>query len=239
MIAMENLPTEVQLLTGLRLTAHQVSAFEIYERELLEWNAKFNLTAIRDSEGIRVKHFLDSLTCMIEMREHPPLRLIDIGTGAGFPGIPLKIVLPNLHLTLVESVGKKASFCSHLVQVMKLDNVQVLTSRAEEVGQNPKYRESFDWAVARAVAALPVLAEYLLPLVKIGGSALAQKGESGPQEAHASEHALKLLGGQLKKITPVNLPGVAEERFLVVMQKVAATPLKYPRRAGMPSKSPL
>ena len=239
MIYMEKMIAEVQQLTGLRLTPRQVSAFEIFEHELLEWNEMFNLTAIRDVEGVRTKHFLDSLTCLIEMREHPPLRLIDIGTGAGFPGIPLKIVMPNLHLTLVESVSKKANFCSHMVELLNLENVQVVTKRAEEIGQDPRHREAYDWAVARAVAVLPILAEYLLPLVRVGGYSLAQKGESGPQETHAAERAFQLLGGRLKKITPVNLPGVAEQRFLVVIQKVAATPLKYPRRVGIPSKSPL
>ncbi|HBF41296.1 MAG TPA: 16S rRNA (guanine(527)-N(7))-methyltransferase RsmG [Anaerolineaceae bacterium] len=236
---MEKMIAEVQQLTGLRLTPRQVSAFEIFEHELLEWNEMFNLTAIRDVEGVRTKHFLDSLTCLIEMREHPPLRLIDIGTGAGFPGIPLKIVMPNLHLTLVESVSKKANFCSHMVELLNLENVQVVTKRAEEIGQDPRHREAYDWAVARAVAVLPILAEYLLPLVRVGGYSMAQKGESGPQETHAAERAFQLLGGRLKKITPVNLPGVAEQRFLVVIQKVAATPLKYPRRVGIPSKSPL
>jgi 16S rRNA (guanine527-N7)-methyltransferase len=239
MIYMEKMIAEVQQLTGLRLTPRQVSAFEIFEHELLEWNEMFNLTAIRDVEGVRTKHFLDSLTCLIEMREHPPLRLIDIGTGAGFPGIPLKIVMPNLHLTLVESVSKKANFCSHMVELLNLENVQVVTKRAEEIGQDPRHREAYDWAVARAVAVLPILAEYLLPLVRVGGYSMAQKGESGPQETHAAERAFQLLGGRLKKITPVNLPGVAEQRFLVVIQKVAATPLKYPRRVGIPSKSPL
>lgn len=236
---MEKMIAEVQHLTGLKLTPRQASAFEIYERELLEWNEKFNLTAIRDPEGVRTKHFLDSLTCLIEMREHPPVRLIDVGTGAGFPGIPLKIVMPNLRLTLVESVGKKANFCSHMVDELNLEAVQVITARAEDIGQDPKHREAYDWAVARAVAALPILAEYLLPLVKVGGFFLAQKGESGPQEAHSAEKAFQMLGGRLKKITPVNLPGVAEQRFLVVVQKAAATPPKYPRRAGIPSKSPL
>jgi len=236
---MEKMIAEVQKLTGLRLTPRQVSAFEIYERELLDWNEMFNLTAIRDPEGVRTKHFLDSLTCLIEMRDSAPARLIDVGSGAGFPGIPLKIVMPNLRLTLVESVGKKANFCSHIVDVLNLEHVEVLSNRAEEVGQLPRHREAYDWAVARAVAALPVLAEYLLPLVKMGGNVLAQKGESGPMEAHAAENAFRILGGRLKKITPVVLPGVAEQRFLIVIQKVAATPPRYPRRVGVPLKSPL
>ena len=158
---------------GINLSAQQFNAFAIYEAELLSWNEKFNLTAIRDSDGIRVKHFLDSLTCISEMKSAPPNRVIDIGTGAGFPGIPLKIFFPTMQLTLVESVGKKAGFCSHIVDMLGLTHVEVLTLRAEEVGQLPKHREKYDWAVARAVASLPILLEYLLPLVKVGGSILA------------------------------------------------------------------
>jgi len=224
---------------GLRLSLRQLAAFERYEQELLSWNEKFNLTAIRDSEGVRTKHFLDSLSCLLVMRDNPPARLVDIGTGAGFPGIPLKILLPNIQLTLVESVGKKADFCRHVVEVLNLDKVEVLTCRAEEMGQDRNHRERYDWAVARAVAALPVLAEFLLPLVKIGGSILAQKGESGPAEAHLADKAIRLLGGRLRTVQKLNLPGVVEDRYLVVVDKTAATPPGYPRRVGLPAKRPI
>jgi len=224
---------------GLRFTSRQVAALQKYEQELLDWNARFNLTAIRDIEAIRVKHFLDSMTCLLAMRESVPNRLIDVGTGAGFPGIPLKIIYPNLRLTLVESVSKKADFCQHVVKMLCLDGVEVLTARAEEVGQAPAHRQQYDWAVARAVATLPVLVEYLLPLVKVGGHALAQKGESAHAEAQAAEHAIQFLGGRLRQILPVTLPGVADERYLVVMDKVAATPPAYPRRTGVPAKNPI
>jgi len=167
------------------------------------------------------------------------VRLIDVGTGAGFPGIPLKILYPSMHLTLLESVGKKAAFCRHAVEVLKLEEVEVITGRAEELGQLPGQRETYDWAVARAVAALPVLAEYLLPLVRVGGKMLAQKGHSGPVEAQNAELALKLLGGRMRQLLPVALPGVAEERYLVVVDKVAATPPQYPRKPGFPAKKPL
>jgi 16S rRNA (guanine527-N7)-methyltransferase len=236
---MENVVHAAQQLFGIRLTGRQVAALIKFEDELLAWNERFNLTAIRDPEGIRTKHFLDSFSCSLAWKDNPPKRLIDVGTGAGFPGIPLKILYPSMALTLVESVGKKAAFCRHMVEVLKLETVEVLTARAEELGQLPAYRESYDWAVARAVAALPVLAEYLLPLAKVGGRMLAQKGHSGPAEAHTSEQALKLLGGRIRNLLAVTLPGVAEERYLVVIDKVAATPPQYPRKPGFPAKKPL
>ncbi len=236
---MEKLAQDAYSLLGIRLSPRQLAMFERYEQDLLDWNARFNLTAIRESEGIRSKHFLDSLSCILAWRDAPPERLIDIGTGAGFPGIPLKILQPSLNLALVESVGKKAEFCRHVAVDLGLEKVEVVQSRAEEIGQVPKYRERFDWAVARAVANLPILVEYLLPLVRVGGAILAQKGESGPAEAHASEKAVRLLGGRMRKLIKVDLPGVAEERYLVIIDKVAATPPNYPRRVGVPSKKPL
>lgn len=224
---------------GLRLTRRQIHALSLYEAELLDWNTRFNLTAIRNAEEIRTKHFLDSLTCLSALRDTPCDRVIDIGTGAGFPGLVMKIVLPAMRLTLVESVGKKADFCRHVVSKLNLEQVEVIQERAEALGQMPAHREQYDWAVARAVAVMPVLAEYLLPLVRVGGSVLAMKGEHGPAETHTAEHALRLLGGQLRQLVPVHLPGVAEDRYLVVIGKVAATPQVYPRRVGIPSKRPL
>ena len=236
---MERLVHAALQLFGVRLTGRQVQALLTFENELLAWNEKFNLTAIRDIEGIRTKHFLDSFSCALAWRENPPKHLIDVGTGAGFPGIPLKILYPSMELTLVESVGKKAAFCRHAVATLKLEAVEVITARAEEVGQMPARREAHDWAVARAVANLPILAEYLLPLVQVGGRMLAQKGHSGPAEAHNAEKAFMLLGGRMRQLLPVTLPGVAEERYLVVVDKVAATPPQYPRKPGFPAKLPL
>jgi 16S rRNA (guanine527-N7)-methyltransferase len=235
---METLVREAQALFNIQLTGRQVTALSSYEKELLEWNRKFNLTAIRDSESIRTKHFLDSFSCVLAWKA-PPNSLIDVGTGAGFPGIPLKILYPNLRLTLVESVGKKAMFCEHVVRLLGLEQVEVVHARAEDLGQNPQHREIYDWAVARAVANLKVLSEYLIPLVRIGGGMLAQKGESGPAEAQSAEEAMKLLGGKLKRLIPVHLPGVADDRYLVMVEKVAATPPKYPRKPGIPMKQPL
>ena len=236
---MEKLVHEAQELFNIHITGRQVMALITYEKELLEWNRKFNLTAIRDSESIRVKHFLDSFSCVLAWKANPPNSLVDIGTGAGFPGLALKILYPNMKLTVVDSVGKKAMFCQHIVSTLGLDGVSVIQSRAEDLGQNKNHRESYDWAVARAVANLNVLSEYLLPLVKIGGTMLAQKGESARAEAKSAGKAIKLLGGKLRELIPVKLPDVEEDRYLVLVDKIAATPPNYPRKAGVPAKQAL
>jgi 16S rRNA (guanine527-N7)-methyltransferase len=236
---MQTLVRNAQELFGIQLSKTQLKALTTYEKELMIWNEKISLTAIRDEAGIRTKHFLDSFSCVQAWMEDPPQTLVDIGSGAGFPGIPLKILYPRLKLTIVESVGKKADFCRHIFESLHLEDVNVIQTRAEALGQIPRFRESFDWAVARAVAQLPVLSEYLLPLVKIGGVMLAQKGESAPAESHVAENALRILGGHLRQMIPVTLPGVVEERYLVVVDKVGATPPQYPRREGTPAKKPL
>ena len=236
---MDKLVHNAQELFHIHLTGRQVMALITYERELLDWNLKFNLTAIRDSESIRTKHFLDSFSCVLAWGANPPYRLIDVGTGAGFPGLPLKILYPGMKLTLVESVGKKAMFCEHIVRMLGLDNVEVIKGRAEEIGQRPEHREKYEWAVARAVANMSVLSEYLLPFVRMHGLMIALKWESGPAEAQSAEKTMKLLGGKLKQVLPVNLPGVADDRYLVVVEKFAATPPKYPRKPGMAMKQPL
>ena len=236
---MDKLVQDAQTLFNVHLTGRQIIALTTYERELIEWNQKFNLTAIRDVAGIRTKHFLDSFSCVLAWKANPPANIIDIGTGAGFPGIPLKIIYPNTKVTLVESVGKKAMFCQHVVRLLGLDGVDVIKARAEELGQMREHREQYDWGLARAVANLRVLSEYLLPLVQVGGKMLAQKGESGPAEVHSAESAIKLLGGEVRQLVPVMLPGVVEERHLVLVDKVAATPPGYPRKPGVPAKKPL
>ncbi|MEW6241479.1 MAG: 16S rRNA (guanine(527)-N(7))-methyltransferase RsmG [Chloroflexota bacterium] len=236
---MEKFIQQAQALFNVHLTGRQVISLMTYERELLDWNKRFNLTAIRDADGIRTKHFLDSLSCVLAWKANPPSRLADVGTGAGFPGLVLKIVYPAMRLTLIESVGKKAKFCRHMVETLNLEGVEVIHGRAEDVGRDKSHREKYDWAAARAVANLRVLSEYLLPLLKVGGTMLAQKGESGPVEAHSAEKALKILGGRIRQLVPVTLPGVAEERYLVLVDKAAATPPSYPRKAGVPFKNPL
>ncbi len=236
---MEKLVREAQENFHINLTGRQVMALVNYERELLDWNQKFNLTAIKDAESIRTKHFLDSFSCVMAWGANPPRRLADVGTGAGFPGLPLKILYPSMHMTLIESVGKKAMFCEHIIRMIGLENVEVIKTRAEQIGQMPDHREKYDCAVARAVANMNVLSEYLLPLVHVGGIMLAQKGESGPAEAQSAEKVMKLLGGKLQQVIQVNLPGVADDRYLVIVNKSHATPPRYPRKPGMPTKQPL
>ena len=239
---MRRLAAGAAALLDLQLTPAQLDAFQVYADELADWNARFNLTAITDPEAVQLKLFLDSLTCLLALRAWPlpaGTALIDVGAGAGFPGLPLKIVCPDLRLTLLEATGKKVKFLEHLVAKLSLSGVTAFQARAEEVGRDPAHREQYDWALARAVAELPVLAEYLLPLVRVGGRCLAQKGASAAAEAQATGRALKVLGGRLDRILPVELPGEAETRYLVVIEKVTPTPAKYPRRPGLPAKAPL
>jgi 16S rRNA (guanine527-N7)-methyltransferase len=234
-----SLKEAVRKLLGRELTQQHIEAFSWYSSELREWNQHFNLTAITDPSDIEVRHFLDSLTCFLAISSNAVERVVDIGTGAGFPGIPLKILCPSLKLTLVEATRKKAEFCSHVVQGLGLENVNVVHGRAEDVGHDIAYRQSYDLALARAVAPLSVLVEYLLPLLQVGGRAIAQKGETAHAETHEAEAALSILGGHVDRLIPIELPGVVETRYLVVIKKLSATPEKYPRRAGMPEKRPL
>jgi 16S rRNA (guanine527-N7)-methyltransferase len=224
---------------GLSLTPAQVDAFVWYLDHLLLWNTRHNLTAIVDPVEIAVKHFLDSLTLVGRLGRAAAGRVVDVGTGAGFPGLPLKIVVDPMRLTLIEATGKKADFCRSVVAGLNLRRVEVVHGRAEDVGRRPTDRQAYDLAVARAVAALPILVEFALPLVRVGGRMLAQKGESGPIEAHQADGAIRLLGGRLRQIHAVELPGVAEARTIVEIDKVGATPDDYPRRAGIPAKRPL
>lgn len=239
MLDMKALQKETHDLIGKSLSPHQCSLFERYMQELDRWNDRYSLTAIRDPDKVRVKHFLDSFSCYLVMRDTPLQKVIDIGTGAGFPGIPLKILLPEIEVTVVDSVRKKTDFCQHVVEVLGLEGIQVIRERAERLAKDPIHREQYDWAVARAVAKMNELAEYLLPFARRGGHMLAMKGASGPAEAHEAVEAIELLGGDLSKVHHLTLPGVAEDRYLVVIEKEASTPDKYPRRVGVPGKQPL
>ncbi|MBE9508899.1 MAG: 16S rRNA (guanine(527)-N(7))-methyltransferase RsmG [Chloroflexi bacterium] len=224
------------------LTDEHLTAFETCYRELVDWNQRFNLTAITDWEGVLVRHFLDSLSCLKALPQaelEAGARVVDVGTGAGFPGLALKIVCPGMRLTLLEATRKKVAFLEHMARVLGLKQVEVIHGRAEKLGRDPSRREQYDWALARAVAEMPTLVEYLLPLVRVGGAILAQKGEGAAAEVHGAEAAIVALGGRVRQLMPVELRGLAETRYLVVVDKVAATPEKYPRRSGIPRKSPI
>jgi 16S rRNA (guanine527-N7)-methyltransferase len=227
---------------GVDLTDRHLASFETYYQELVDWNRRFNLTAITNREGVLVRHFLDSLSCLKVLPRRGLAtgnRVVDVGTGAGFPGLVLKIVCPEMRLTLLEATGKKVTFLDHLVRVLTLEGVEVIKGRAEAVGRDPARRESYDWVLARAVAEMPTLVEYLLPLARVRGVVIAQKGEHAAAEVHGADAAVLTLGGRVRQLVPVELRGLAETRYLVVLDKVAATPEKYPRRPGVPGKSPL
>ncbi len=240
---------------GLNLTDEHLRAFQVYYEELVAWNARFNLTAITEYEQVQVRHFLDSLSCVralvgteylspaaprrASLRLAHPLTCIDVGSGAGFPGLPLKIILPRLRLTLLEATGKKVTFLEHIVERLGLEEVTVIKGRAEELGQMGEHRERYELVLARAVAELPALVEYLLPLCRLGGLCVAQKGLGAQAEVASAQTALAILGGSLRRLIPVELTGLAEARHLVILEKIARTPEKYPRRPGVPTKHPL
>ncbi len=227
---------------GCHLTERQLDLFRRYYHELLRWNERVNLTSIVDWEGVQVHHFLDSLTGGLVLPSSArvsPCRVVDIGAGAGFPGLPLKVLFPHIHLTLLESVGKKAAFLRHLLQALGMAEVDVLAVRAEEAGRDPVHRETYDLVVARAVAELPVLLEYGLPLVRNAGLMVAYKGREVEEELASAASALSTLGGRLQEVRQVDLPGLQAPRHLVVVEKVQSTPERYPRRPGIPAKRPL
>ncbi len=236
-----------ELIAGARelqisLRTEHLDALRTYQQQLIEWNQLFNLTAITDETGIQIRHFLDSLSCLLALESGENLadkRIIDVGTGAGFPGIPLKIMCPLMKLTLLEATTKKTRFLQHIVDELGLEDVTIIHGRAEKLGHDTAHRQQYHWALARAVADLPVLMEYLLPLLRVSGRALAQKGESAPAEVHRTDYALNQLGGQIRRLIPVDLRGINETRYLVLVDKIAATPKRYPRRPGMPSRRPL
>jgi len=236
---MDKLKLETKELIGITLSPYQLSLFEEYEQQLDSWNERYSLTAIHDPEKVRIKHFLDSFSPMLVMKNTPVHKIIDIGTGAGFPGIPLKILLPETEVVLVDSVNKKTEFCNHIIDRLKLKGISAIHDRVENLARESDFREQFDWAVARAVAQLATLSEYMLPFVKVGGRMLAMKGDQGLIETQKAAPAIGLLGGELQQVKRLTLPGVTEDRFLIMIEKKATTPEKYPRRVGVPSKKPL
>jgi 16S rRNA (guanine527-N7)-methyltransferase len=213
-----------------------IEAFLSYMSLLKEWNQKINLTAIEDDTEIIIKHFIDSLSIIHYIE--PGSSLIDIGTGAGFPGIPAKLVIKDIRLTLLDSLDKRVKFLNELTEMLMLKDVKTVHGRAEDFGMNHGYREAFKHATARAVAGLPVLLEYCLPFVQPGGTFIAMKGNAG-EEIEKSKNALLILGGEIEKVEEVKLPSSDAVRNIIIIRKLRQTPTKYPRKAGKPSKEPL
>jgi 16S rRNA (guanine527-N7)-methyltransferase len=224
---------------GLELTPSQLRRYESYYQELMDWNKRLNLTTITDYDEVQLKHFLDSLTLVLAQPIGTGLRLIDVGTGAGIPGIPLKIAFPAIKLVLLEAVAKKAAFLRHITEKLGLDDIEIIVGRAEEVAHQGEYREKFNLALSRAVASLPTLVELVLPFCAVGGGFIAPKKGDIKSELDQASHAIGVLGGRLREVEPVELSEFADGRQLVVIDKVSPTPPKYPRRPGIPAKRPL
>ncbi len=225
---------------GLELTDRQMDQFGTYHVELADWNQRANLTAITERREVQVKHFLDSLTVLLAYPAGLPAttRLVDVGAGAGFPSLPLKLLYPDLRVSLVESTGKKTQFLEHLLGVLGLSGVEVWKGRAEELAHRPELREGFDLVLSRGVAKLPTLLEYTLPFCRLGGRvALLKRGVE--EEIAGAARALDALGGRLDQTYPVRVTGLTDNRVVVAVDKVRSTPPEYPRRPGMPAKRPL
>lgn len=224
---------------GIELSDRQIEQFRTYFTELVEWNEKMNLTAITDEPSVYLKHFYDSITAAFYVDFSKEMTVCDVGAGAGFPSIPLKICYPHIELTIVDSLNKRITFLNHLADELQLENVHFVHARAEEFGKNKAYREQFDLVTARAVARLSVLSELCVPLVKKGGQFVAMKGAAGPEELIDAKSALNILGVELVEQFDFELPEEDSERTLYVFDKVKTTPKKYPRKPGTPNKSPL
>ena len=222
---------------SLKFNEKQLNKFYLYMNLLIEWNEKINLTAITEPDEIIIKHFIDSLTIEKYIEENSTLA--DIGTGAGFPGIPLKIYRDDINIKLIDSLNKRINFLNEVIEKLELKNINTVHSRIEDFGKNKKYREKFDFSTARAVANMSTLAEYLLPVVKVGGKCICMKGNVIEEELNNSKNAINILGGKVLKIDKFNLPDTDIERNIIIIEKEKNTPNKYPRKAGIPSKEPL
>ncbi|HOQ15847.1 MAG TPA: 16S rRNA (guanine(527)-N(7))-methyltransferase RsmG [Defluviitaleaceae bacterium] len=224
---------------GVHLEDYQTEQFFQFKDLLLEWNNKINLTAIVDDKEIIIKHFLDCLSIGQFFDCQTACNVIDVGTGAGFPGIPLKIAYPNLKTTLLDSLNKRISFLKEVVLNLQLKDVTCIHGRAEELGQNKEYRELYDLCVSRAVAHLSVLSEYTLPFIKTGGTLIAMKGLNVDEELNESKKAIEVLGGEIIDIKDVVIPFSDIKHRLIMIKKVRLTPTKYPRKAGKPGRNPI
>ncbi len=222
---------------GIVLEEEQIEQFYQYEKLLLIWNEKINLTAITKPEEIILKHFIDSITIAKYIGANKTL--IDVGTGAGFPGIPLKIIRKDIQITLLDSLNKRVQFLNEIIKQLELKEIETIHGRVEEFGKNKKYREKFDYATSRAVANLTTLSEYLLPLVKIEGKCICMKGSTVKEEIDQSQKAIAILGGKIEEIEAFQLPESDIDRHIVLLRKIKQTPAKYPRKPGTPSKEPI
>jgi 16S rRNA (guanine527-N7)-methyltransferase len=224
---------------GIKLSDEQLEKFETYYRGLIDWNKKVNLTRIINYEEVQIKHFLDSLTVFTVIPPRRELKVIDVGTGAGLPGIPLKIVSPEIALTLLESTTKKVKFLEHIVEKLELDKVEIVNGRAEEIARDNRYREKFDLVLARALAPLPALVELTLPFCEVGGCCIAPKKGSIEGEVSRALQAIAIMGGRLREVKPVLLAELNDSRCLVIIDKVRPTPPEYPSRPGRPARRPV
>ena len=223
---------------GLELTEQQSNQFLRYQQELLDWNTRINLTAINDPDEVLLKHFLDSLSLLM-VYDGPDARLLDIGAGAGFPGIPLKIVRPQWHVVLLEATGKKVTFLRHIIEMLQLHDVEAVHGRAEELAHKSEYRASFDLATARAVASLPTLLEYAAPFCRVSGQMIFPKKGDLAEELARGKHAASQVGVRFKADVPVSLPGLEDGRSLLVWEQVRTCPEKFPRSSSTMVRKPL
>lgn len=224
---------------GIELSEEQIAQFKAYFEVLVEWNEKMNLTAITDLEGVYLKHFYDSISAAFYFDFTKVSTICDVGAGAGFPSLPIKICFPHLQVTIVDSLNKRITFLNHLSEQLSLNNVEFVHARAEEFGQNPQYRAKYDVVTARAVARLSVLSELCIPLVKQEGQFVALKAAAGPEELKDANKAITTLGASLKEEFAYLLPVEESERTIYIFDKIKQTPKKYPRKPGVPNKSPI